>query len=269
MQSASGGATPVHNLSQREIYSRALELRAAGKLFPLDQPRLDNTFKGSVSRFCEIAFRLRGCRRVLDVGAGQGMLLSLLSVLGHECYAMDIEDPGRTYPAMYAGKNIASCACNVEVDPFPYADGYFDATTCCQVMEHFTHSHLPTTREMFRVLRPGGIIEIDVPNAVSFRSRSRMLRGKHITWDYEKCYLRAEPILYKGMSFFPNRHNREFTRDELELLLRVAGFEQIEVSFLKSRRHREGLEKIRNLGTALKDTIPSLRKSLIAFARKP
>jgi len=31
------------------------------------------------------------------------------------------------------------------------------------------------------VLRPGGIAEVDVPNAASFRNRSRMLRGKHIT----------------------------------------------------------------------------------------
>lgn len=269
MQSVSGGSTPVHNLSQREIYARALALRAAGKIFPLDQPRLDRTFKGSVDRFSQIAFRLRDCRRVLDVGAGQGLLLALLKELGHECHALDIVDPAQTFPAVYAGKGITSRACNVEVDTFPYEDNFFDAATCCQVMEHFTHSHLPTAREMFRVLRLGGVIEIDVPNAVSFRSRSRMLRGKHITWDYEKCYLRAEPILYKGMSFFPNRHNREFTRDDLELLLHVAGFEQIEVSFLKSRRHREGLERLRNLGTALKDAIPSLRKSLIAFARKP
>lgn len=269
MQAGTGDSTPLHNLSKAAIFSRALEFRAAGRLFPPGQPHYDDIFKGSVDRFCEIAFRLRGCRRVLDVGAGQGMLLSLLKELGHECYAVDIDDPAVAHPQVYRDKKIDSRACNVEVDPFPHPDGFFDATTCCQVMEHFTHSHLPATREMFRVLRPGGIIEIDVPNAVSFRSRSRLLRGKNVTWEYETAYLRAEPILYKGMSFYPGRHNREFTRDELELLLRVAGFMDIEVLFLKSRRHREGWERLRNLGTALKDAIPSLRKSLIAFARKP
>jgi hypothetical protein len=49
----------------------------------------------------------------------------------------------------------------------------------------------------------------------------------------------------------------------------VSGFKDIRVSFLKSRRHREGLEKIRSLGSALRDLIPSLRKSIIAFAVKP
>ena len=90
---------------------------------------------------------------------------------------------------------------------------------------------------MRRVLGAGGIVEIDVPNAASFRNRSRMLRGKHITYDYREHYL-PEPVLYNGHSFFPLRHNREFTRDELALLLEEAGFGEIEASFLKSRRHR-------------------------------
>jgi hypothetical protein len=95
-----------------------------------------------------------------------------------------------------------------------------------------------------------------------------MLRGKNITYDYREHYLYAKPVLYKGHSFYPVRHNREFTRAELRLLLEAAGFRDIEVRYLKSRRHREGLERLRSLGSALRDAIPALRKSLIAFARK-
>jgi hypothetical protein len=121
---------------------------------------------------------------------------------------------------------------------------------------------------MRRVLRPGGVLEIDVPNVVCFRNRSRLLRGKHITYDYAEHYLHATPILYKGMSYFPYRHNREFTKSELELLLREAGFHKYEVSFLKSRRYREGIERMKSIGTVIKDLVPSFRKSLIAFAVK-
>jgi len=74
--------------------------------------------------------------------------------------------------------------------------------------------------------------------------------------------------LYKGMSYYPLRHNREFTKGDLELLLHASGFQRYEVSFLKSRRYREGIERIRSVGTAMKDIIPSFRKSLIAFAYK-
>jgi hypothetical protein len=95
-----------------------------------------------------------------------------------------------------------------------------------------------------------------------------MIRGKHITFDYREHYLHAAPVLYKGLSFYPARHNREFTRQELKILLEEAGFRKIEVAFLKSRRYREGMGRVRSLGSALRDLAPSLRKSLIAFAEK-
>lgn len=255
-------------MTKHQIYREALALRDAGKLFRRGDPELEDVFAGSIDRFCDIALRLRDCHRVLDVGAGHGILVSLLHELGHECWALDVVDQAARYPEVYRAKPIHFQVCNVEVDPLPFPDASFDAVVCCQVLEHFSHSHLPLAREARRVLRPAGIFEVDVPNAASFRNRSRMLRGKHITYDYREHYLHAQPILYKGMSFYPARHNREFTRDELRLLLEEAGFREPEVRFLKSRRHRTGAHRALELLSALRDAVPSLRKSLIAFARK-
>jgi SAM-dependent methyltransferase len=262
------GREPVHGLTRREIYSLACELQRSGRLYGPPNDELHDVFNGSVDRFCKIADRLRHAKRVLDVGAGHGMLLALLHELGHYCEGVDFTDARPAHSAVYSGRRIAFQQCNVEIEALPFTDGSFDAVVCCQVLEHFIHSHLPAVREMRRVLRDGGIVEIDVPNAASFRNRSRMLRGKNITYDYREHYLHAAPVLYKGHSFFPLRHNREFTRSELQLLLAEARFRNIEVRFLKSRRHRAGLEKLLNVGTAARDAIPSLRKSLIAFASK-
>ena len=261
------GSSVVHPPSKQELLRLAVALRNAGRLFRRGNPELEDVFKGSIDRFCEIAWSLRDAHRVLDVGAGHGLLLSFLTELGHECHALDVQDQPTAHSDTY-GKGVVFHPCNVEADPIPYPDESFDAVVCCQVLEHFTHSHLPAMKEIRRVLRPGGIVEVDVPNAGSFRNRSRMLRGKHITYDYEEHYLYAQPILYKGMSFYPRRHNREFTRADLNILLRAAGFRDIDVRFLKSRRFREGMERIKVIGTAIKDLVPSLRKSLIAFARK-
>jgi len=261
-------AEVVHALTRRELLRRVLDLRQRGVLFDPHDAAREDVFRGSIDRFCDIALRLRFCRRVLDVGAGHGMLLALLNALGHECHALDITDRAQEYPEIYREQPIAFRLCNVEVDPIPYPDASFDAVVCCQVLEHFTHSHLPAMLEMRRVLKPGGIIEVDVPNVASFRNRSRILRGKNITYDYEEHYLRAQPVSYQGMSFYPLRHNREFTRRELEILLAAADFRNIEVRFLKSRRYRTGIERLKSLGTMLKDAVPGLRKSLIAFAEK-
>jgi hypothetical protein len=118
------------------------------------------------------------------------------------------------------------------------------------------------------VLRSGGVLQVDVPNVAGLRNRSRMLRGRNITYDYVEHYLLAEPVLHAGRSFYPIRHNREFTRSELRTLLELAGFRSIEVEFLRSRRYRTGLARLKGIGSALRDAWPSVRKSLIAFAEK-
>ena len=226
-QKPNSSKQPVHSLTKNEIFHFAISLRRKGCLSDLT-PEMEDVFAGSIDRFSEIAFGLRNCQKILDVGTGHGILLTLLSELGHECYGVDFTDQPERYPAIYRNKSIQFKVCNVEVDPLPFDDDTFDAVTCCQVLEHFTHSHLPLMQEIRRVLRLGGIVEVDVPNAASFRNRSRMLRGKHITFDYVEHYLYAEPVLHKGRSFYPLRHNREFTREELKLLLEHSGFRQIE-----------------------------------------
>src|SRR6185503_7646832 len=119
-----------------------------------------DVFSGSVDRFCEIAYRLREAKSVLDIGAGHGILLALLHELGHDCHAVDFVDQSAAYPAVYSARGIPFQVCNVEIDPLPYADASFDGVVCCQALEHFSHSHLYAAREMRRVLRPGGIVEI-------------------------------------------------------------------------------------------------------------
>jgi SAM-dependent methyltransferase len=254
--------------AKREIKRTIIREAFEGQLFNVEDDAQLDRFRGSVDRFSEIAFRFQDRPRVLDVGSEGGILLSILNAWGHEGHAVDIADSAARYPDVYREKGIRFAQCNVEVDPIPYPDDYFDAVSCCQCLEHFTHSHLPAMKEFRRVLKPGGILEVDVPNAVCFRNRSRMLRGKHITFDYVEHYLEAEPVLYKGMSFYPLRHNREFTLQELRTLFELAGFKRIEVSYLKSRRLRTGLERIRTIGTIIRDLVPSIRKSLIGFGYK-
>lgn len=254
-------------MTEKDLLRLAVRWRDEGRLFRRGDSELEELFKGSIDRFCRIAARLGAAKRVLDVGSGQGLLLSFLTELGHACHALDVNDQASAYPDAY-GKGVVFQVCNVEADAIPYPDESFDAVLCCQVLEHFSHSPLPAVREMRRVLRPGGMLEIDVPNVASFRNRLRLLRGKHITYDYAAHYLHATPILYKGMSYYPLRHNREFTKADVELLLQTSGFRRYEVFFLKSRRYREGIERIKSVGTAMKDIIPSFRESLIAFAYK-
>jgi len=255
-------------MTKSEIKSFAIAKALGGALFDLNKQSQMDRFLGSCERFAEIAFAFQDQKRVLDVGSEGAILLSLLAELGHECHAVDISGNADEFPEVYRAKNIAFQNCNVEVDPLPFPDDYFDAVSCCQCLEHFTHSHLPAMREFHRVLKPGGILEADVPNVASLRNRWRLLRGKSITYDFEEHYLDAKPVEYRGSQFYPWRHNREFTKAELELIFRRAGFRDIKAGFLLSNRVRFGIARFKSLGSWLRGAIPSLRKSLICFGTK-
>ena len=257
----------VHSLSKNGIKKFALQKRDDGVFYDRGLTHLEDNFLGSIDRFCDIAAAFRHAPRVLDAGSGDGLLLALLKMLGHEVHAVDLAEHDKD--PVYVQHGIHFRRCNLEADPIPFDSQSMDAVSCCQALEHFTHSHLPPVLEMKRVLVPGGLLELDVPNAVCFRNRSRLLRGKHITYDYKLHYLEETPIVYKGREYYPNRHNREFTRDELRLLFEHAGFVQVDVEFLKSRRVRTGADRLRSIATAARDAWPSWRKSLIGFGQKP
>lgn len=193
--------------------------------------------------------------------------MGILSALGHSVYAVDFFDKGNA--SVFKKASCIFSVCNIEADSLPFDDATFDAVCCCQTLEHFTHAHLPSILEMRRVLKVGGILEIDVPNAASLRNRIRLLRGKHITWDYKEHYLTVEPSLYKGREYYPNRHNREFVLTELKQLYEVAGFDNIEVAHLRDERIRIGLNRAKSIGSWIRNLIPATRKSLIGFGIKP
>jgi SAM-dependent methyltransferase len=256
----------VHELTKKQIIALAINKRNEGALYTLPNVQDDEDFFSSLDRFSDIAIAFRYSLRVLDIGSGGGILASLLSVLGHKVSAVDFFD--RSSNTTYQMHPITFKVCNIEADALPFDDASFDAISCCQTFEHFTHSHLPPLLEMKRKLTSGGLLEIDVPNAACLRNRSRMLRGKHITWDYLEHYVHVQPSVYLGREYYPNRHNREFIKADLALLFETGGFCDIQVSFLRDERIRTGASKLKSVGSYLRNSIPSMRKSLIGFARK-
>jgi len=65
---------------------------------------------------------------------------------------------------------------NVPDVHLPFADDSCDLIICTEVLEHLTLG-TPFTREMSRVLKPGGTAVISVPNIASLKSRIKVLFG--------------------------------------------------------------------------------------------
>lgn len=215
--------------------------------------------------------------RILDIGSWDGLFCSGFIKLGFSASAIDwvmdedkVGDPplGK---AIWQQLGIEWRFCQIEADPIPFPDNSFDGVYMGQVLEHFTYSPRKPVEEIKRVLKPGGILVIDVPNVGEWHNFYRLLRGKNILYDYKMHYIDIdkEPVFYKGLPYF-KRHNREFTPDDLKVLAETCGFEVVRVKYERSiRMRKKGFRRLEVPFSALRDLIPLFRKCVMLTARKP
>jgi len=57
---------------------------------------------------------------------------------------------------------------DLNTQKLPYQDASFDLVTCTEVIEHIEH-YRETLREMFRILKPGGVLVVSTPNILNLK----------------------------------------------------------------------------------------------------
>jgi SAM-dependent methyltransferase len=101
--------------------------------------------------------------KILDIGCGRGTLLKILKRMGCECYGFErVEFPGDGPDRdihFYSGK----------LTDISFVESFFDAVVIWHVLEHVDDPIL-TIQETARILRPGGILAVAVPNFGSFQA---------------------------------------------------------------------------------------------------
>ena len=113
--------------------------------------------------------QVQSYRRHLDIGSGRGTLIERIRErLQVECAACDYTAELMRLPGQKV--DIA----NLNEEPLPYPDASFDIVTATEVIEHLEH-YRRTVREIFRVLKPGGICILSTPNILNLNSRLRFL----------------------------------------------------------------------------------------------
>ena len=125
---------------------------AKGKLLSLPLHRGPEKNWDHLAAVYAIAGATGQTARVLDAGAEfySNVLPALFAGGYRELYGMNLAfaDVGRRGPIQYLPGDITQTG-------FP--EGYFDAVTCMSVIEHGVPLE-PYFREMFRVLKPGGLL---------------------------------------------------------------------------------------------------------------
>ena len=159
---------------------------------------------------------------ILDFGAGPCDKTAVLQELGYRCFAYDdladgwhLIDDNRKKILAFAQQ------CGIEFRRAGKDDVFdegvqFDMMMMHAVLEHLHGSPRDLLNEFLRLVRPGGLLFITVPNAGNIRKRISLLMGgtNLPRFDLYYCY----PGKWRG-------HVREYVRDDLVQLARFLDLE--------------------------------------------
>lgn len=140
-----------------------------------------------------------GC--LLDIGCGNGDFLQVASEMGWAAEGFDF-DHKAVEVARAMGRNV-HCG---NIDDLARIDRQFDIITASHVIEH-VHEPAFLIKQVFRLLKPGGMLWLETPNIDSLGARKygRYWRGLEVP-----------------------RHLQLFTLKSMYSLLRSSGFENIQ-----------------------------------------
>lgn len=182
---------------------------------------------------------------VLDLGAGNGVMSIAFQAAGANATAADNwrpysqEDTDLNQPSMihlgdrdhilerFRKHNLHTIEIDLLEGNLPLEDETFDMVIILAVIEHFPGSPRKILEEAIRVLKPGGVLAIEVPNVAALRNRLRLLIGRTIHFPIEDWY-RSDPFY---------GHFRELTRAELQKYVEFLGMETLWIRTSDSSFH--------------------------------
>ena len=168
------------------------------------------------ARFMKVMGCLKGAERVLDYGCGMGLNYQKNLAENTKSYVgADVSDY-----ALADAQSKGFPTLKISPDGSVTAESNsFDGATCIEVFEHL-FDPLAAAKELFRVLKPGGVLVATVPNF-----------GYH-TWRL-MALLRAR-VPSEPEDPAVNRHNgvhiRYFSTEMLRRLVRDAGFDCVQIT---------------------------------------
>ena len=103
--------------------------------------------------------------------------------------------------------------CDAELEEYPIDNDYASTIVSFELLEHFAGDPMNLIAESNRILKDGRYLCLTTPNVVSAVNLAKLTLGRH-------------PYGWSVFTdSFADRHNREYTPNEISRLLKAGGFE--------------------------------------------
>jgi len=187
------------------------------KLFEDDEGELlyNLLIEGKLKKMKRLVSGFEG--RVLDVGCANCWTTQLFDRTKVEHFGVDISDNALKRAKE---KGVIAKKMNLDVDPIPFEDKFFDLVLCADIIEHTLYPE-NVLREAKRVLKKGGSLIVVVPNIVAWFNRILVLFGFY-PWSVESTGTLELKDVFLHIN---DGHLRTYTKKSIDALLKIVGFE--------------------------------------------
>lgn len=158
---------------------------------------------------------------VLDIGCGRGFYFPLFHALGAGVSGVE-SDPLPLVEARRRAAEIGAAVADASAERLPFPDARFDAVVMSEILEHLPSPGTVLT-EAHRVLAPGGLLLVTVPNA------NYPFLWDPLNWLLERTT--GRPIRRGTLAGIWANHVRLYDRAALVSEIEGAGFAVEEVVF--------------------------------------
>lgn len=194
--------------------------------------------------------------QILDIGAYPPHLFKALTDGGHQVWGISSPHEIIKHPRI---KTV-----NIENKDLPFSKNSFDLVIFTEIIEHLTIHPQKILSQIKKVLKPSGYLLLTTPNVLRSQNLFSLIIKKNIYFPLGQ--LKQLPY---------HRHNREYTRPEINNLLQSAGFKTIDshhfiayTPFRSKNRHNPiGLKLIKIINHLFMSVFSGRRDNIFVLAQ--
>jgi ubiquinone/menaquinone biosynthesis C-methylase UbiE len=159
---------------------------------------------------------------LLDFGCGNGVVMECGHQHFRHTYGIDL-----SLEILKAGKGRHGSVMCGEASAIPIKDNSVDVVVCFAVLHHILN-HTPLVKELYRVLKKGGILYTDHDMDSSFNDRFRLpLRLYRYVFDAGRRYMKAKREVTKEMYRLSEIHADGIDSTAIMERLKEEGFKDV------------------------------------------